>query len=681
MAPARAGRLPQPHHRLRLPVPPPPARVHGARELRHARAHRRPVARRGDGARAQSSSIASASAQRLTHRPGELSGGEQQRVALARALVMEPRVLLADEPTGNLDTHTGEEMHELFVELNRERGMTLVVVTHNPDFAARLPRRVRMVDGVISDETSAHCAAMRKLCARSPARSSSRSPPSSFAQEGGARSRARVEFEGRTIGTLKFKGNHKAEDDAIRVAIKSQPGEKLSVGAAARRHPRHLAAGLLRGRPGRGAGDRRQGRPHLRRPREAVIRKIYVSGAHEVGLDKINEVLDIKKDTIVDLAKVKRNVEKIKDLYVEKGFYLAEVDSEIQRKDETHVDVYFNVDEHAKVEIRQVTLPRQRAHHRRRAQVGDGHAGGRLAVVPHLVRHLPRGRVRSRSAAHHRVLLRPRLHQREARQAGDRALGRQGVPLHHDSRRGGRAVQDRQDRFQRRSAAAQRRILQAHDRAPGRDVQSLEARQGHPEPQRPLQGRRLRLRQHPAADGDRRRSSAPSTSSSRCRRAARSTSGASTSAATPRRATRSSAARCGSTRASSTTRRASIARSAGAGARLLREGRALDQASESDPDRSTSTSRSPSAPPARSRSAPASRRWRTSSARRRSRRTTCSAAARRLQLQAQISSLRQLFRCASRSVLPRHALDVRVLPLQLAALLSRRSTAPRAAAI
>jgi lipoprotein-releasing system ATP-binding protein len=92
---------------------------------------------------------------RLTHRPGELSGGEQQRVALARALVMEPRVLLADEPTGNLDTHTGEAMHRLMVELNNERGMTLIVVTHNPDFADRLPRRVHMVDGRIDTETAA----------------------------------------------------------------------------------------------------------------------------------------------------------------------------------------------------------------------------------------------------------------------------------------------------------------------------------------------------------------------------------------------------------------------------------------------------------------------------------------------------------------------------------------------
>jgi lipoprotein-releasing system ATP-binding protein len=90
--------------------------------------------------------------ERLTHRPGELSGGEQQRVALARAMVLEPPLLLADEPTGNLDSQTGRAIHELFVQLNEERGTTMLIVTHNPKLADLMPRSLRMVDGGLVDD-------------------------------------------------------------------------------------------------------------------------------------------------------------------------------------------------------------------------------------------------------------------------------------------------------------------------------------------------------------------------------------------------------------------------------------------------------------------------------------------------------------------------------------------------
>jgi lipoprotein-releasing system ATP-binding protein len=85
--------------------------------------------------------------ERLSHKPGELSGGEQQRVAVARALVLEPKVLLADEPTGNLDTKTGESVFHLLQELNQIRGITLIVVTHNLKLASQLPRQINLVDG------------------------------------------------------------------------------------------------------------------------------------------------------------------------------------------------------------------------------------------------------------------------------------------------------------------------------------------------------------------------------------------------------------------------------------------------------------------------------------------------------------------------------------------------------
>jgi len=86
---------------------------------------------------------------RLDHRPGELSGGEQQRVAVARGVMCRPRLLLADEPTGNLDPETGERVHELLLELNAECGATLVVATHNDRLAAAMERTLRLVGGRI----------------------------------------------------------------------------------------------------------------------------------------------------------------------------------------------------------------------------------------------------------------------------------------------------------------------------------------------------------------------------------------------------------------------------------------------------------------------------------------------------------------------------------------------------
>jgi lipoprotein-releasing system ATP-binding protein len=87
---------------------------------------------------------------RLLHKPGELSGGEQQRVAVARAMVLEPKVLLADEPTGNLDTRTGESVFDLLQELNQVKGLTLIVVTHNSALASRMSRQIHLVDGRVS---------------------------------------------------------------------------------------------------------------------------------------------------------------------------------------------------------------------------------------------------------------------------------------------------------------------------------------------------------------------------------------------------------------------------------------------------------------------------------------------------------------------------------------------------
>jgi lipoprotein-releasing system ATP-binding protein len=110
---------------------------------------RRPAAER-DG-RAQTLLARVGLTERLAHKPGMLSGGEQQRVAIARALVMDPWLLLADEPTGDLDEHTAQTLHDLLREMHRERGLTSIIATHNPRLSAACDRVLRLEEGKLRE--------------------------------------------------------------------------------------------------------------------------------------------------------------------------------------------------------------------------------------------------------------------------------------------------------------------------------------------------------------------------------------------------------------------------------------------------------------------------------------------------------------------------------------------------
>jgi outer membrane protein insertion porin family len=158
-----------------------------------------------------------------------------------------------------------------------------------------------------------------------------------------------------------FRGNRKVEDDALKVNLKTKPGMILAKDLLQEDVRTLWRMGYFEDVQVETAEAEGGLVVTFVLKEKPAIRKIYVSGHDEVGLTKINEVLDIKKEQVLDLAKIKKNVEKIRDLYLQRGFYMAEVEYELRRDSPGQVDVYFRVHENSKVEIRRVNFTGNRA--------------------------------------------------------------------------------------------------------------------------------------------------------------------------------------------------------------------------------------------------------------------------------------------------------------------------------
>ena len=208
--------------------------------------------------------------------------------------------------------------------------------------------------------SSSSAAAAQKAAPKVPAEAAPAEPPSSeeASAEAVAEPVARSATPNLKVARVHFRGNRKVEDDAIRVVVKTKPGANINQEILRDDVRAIWKMGFfedvqVESTEVKGTGELAVVFVMREKP---TISKIYVAGNDEVSLTKINEALDLKKDQVLDLAKLKKNVQKIKELYVEKGYYMAEVDYELKRPSASEVEVWFRCHEHAKVEVRRVNF-------------------------------------------------------------------------------------------------------------------------------------------------------------------------------------------------------------------------------------------------------------------------------------------------------------------------------------